>query len=91
MVQQRVQRRPVLVNQVVVDAESAFAQLLLNVQDDFKAVAVQPPDGGLKVESLILCHQLRTISAERLAKRAGVVPDGLLAEVGKRLALALGF
>ena len=55
------------------------------------AVAVQPPDGGLKVESLILCHQLRTISTERLAKRAGVLPGELFDEVKKRIALALGF
>ena len=32
-----------LVNQVVVDAERAFAQLLLHMQDDFKTVAMQPP------------------------------------------------
>lgn len=55
------------------------------------AVAVQAPDGGLKVESLILCHQLRTLSTERLAKRAGVLPDDLFDEVKKRIALALDF
>jgi mRNA interferase MazF len=55
------------------------------------AVAVQAPDGGLKVESLILCHQVRTLSTERLAKRAGVLPGELFAEVKNRLALVLGF
>ena len=54
------------------------------------AVAVPPPEGGLKVESLILCHQMRTLSVERLAKRAGVLPDELFVEVKKRIALVLG-
>ena len=53
-------------------------------------VAARPPEGGLKVESLMLCHQLRTISTDRLAKRAGVIPSALFEEVKKRLALALG-
>ncbi|RJO67713.1 MAG: type II toxin-antitoxin system PemK/MazF family toxin [Myxococcales bacterium] len=55
------------------------------------AVTARPPDGGLKVESLILAHQLRTLSTERLAKRAGVIPNAVFDEVKKRLALALGF
>jgi mRNA interferase MazF len=54
------------------------------------AVAVHPPDGGLKVASMILCHQLRTISTDRLALRTGVIPPDLFAEVKKRLALVLG-
>ena len=54
-------------------------------------VSVQKGDGGLKVESMILCHQLRTISTDRLAKRAGVFPNRLFDEVKNRLALVLGF
>jgi len=54
-------------------------------------VAAKSGAGGLKVDSLILCHQLRTISTDRLARRAGTLPDELLAEVKKRLALVLGF
>lgn len=55
------------------------------------AVAAQAGKGGLKVDSMILCHQLRTISTERLARRAGLLPDVLFTEVKKRLALVLGF
>jgi len=55
------------------------------------AVAVRPPDGGLKAESLILCHQLRTVSTERLAKRAGSIPGEIFDEVKNRLALVLGY
>ena len=54
-------------------------------------VAAKPGDGGLKVESMILSHQLRTISTDRLARRAGTLPDELFTEVKKRLALVLGF
>jgi mRNA-degrading endonuclease toxin of MazEF toxin-antitoxin module len=55
------------------------------------SVPVQKGDGGLKVESMILCHQLRTISTDRLAKYAGVLPNVLFEEVKSRLALVLGF
>ena len=54
-------------------------------------VPVQKGAGGLKVDSMILCHQLRTISTDRLAKRAGVLPAELFADVRNRLALVLGF
>ncbi len=54
-------------------------------------VSVRKGDGGLKVDSMILCHQLRTISTSRLAKRAGVLPGELFDEVKHRIALVLGF
>jgi len=54
-------------------------------------VAAKKGEGGLKVDSMILCHQLRTISTDRLARRAGVLPGELFSEVSNRLRLVQGF
>ncbi len=54
-------------------------------------IAAQRGDGGLKLDSMVLCHQLRTISTDRLILRAGTLPIALFTEVQKRLALVLGF
>ena len=53
-------------------------------------VAAKKGDGGLKVDSMILCHQLRTISTDRLARRAGILPVDLFREVKTRLLMVLG-
>lgn len=54
-------------------------------------VPVDPPEGGLKTPSIILCDQLRSISRDRLSKaRWGTVSDVTLAEVENALRLLLG-
>ena len=53
-------------------------------------VEVVPPEGGMKVTSAVLCHQLRTVSVERLDKRAGMVSAGTMREVMRRVILILG-
>jgi mRNA interferase MazF len=54
-------------------------------------VPVDPPEGGLKTPSILLCDQLRSISRDRLSKAAwGSVSDVTLAEVEKALRLLLG-
>src|SRR5262245_10015011 len=55
-------------------------------------IRVDPPEGGLKTPSVILCDQLRTISKDRLGKAPwGAVSDATLAEVEKALRVLLGF
>ena len=54
-------------------------------------VEVRPPEGGLKNRSMILCHQLRTISIDRLARRGGRVSDRTLKDVLAPVGLILGF
>jgi mRNA interferase MazF len=45
-------------------------------------VPVDPPEGGLKTPSVILCDQLRTISKDRLDKSPwGTVSSATLAQV----------
>ena len=53
-------------------------------------VEVNQPEGGLKVASVVLCHQLRTVSIERLDKMAGAVSPVTMREVMRRVAMVLG-
>jgi mRNA interferase MazF len=54
-------------------------------------IPVNPPEGGLKTPSVILCDQLRTISKDRLGKAPwGPVSAATLAEVEKALRVLLG-
>lgn len=53
-------------------------------------VEVIPPEGGVKVTSAVLCHQLRTVSFERMDKRAGTVSPVTMREVMRRVVLILG-
>lgn len=50
---------------------------------------IDPPEGGLAQSSFIICDQVRTVSAERLAKRLGNVGAQTLAEVERRLKFLL--
>ncbi len=54
-------------------------------------IRVDSPEGGLKVASVLLCDQLRTISKDRLGKAPwGSVSGVTLAEVEKALRILLG-
>jgi mRNA interferase MazF len=54
-------------------------------------IRVDPPEGGLKTPSVILCDQLRTVSRDRLGKAPwGTVSGATLGEVEKALRVLLG-
>ena len=54
-------------------------------------IRIDPPEGGLRTSSVILCDQLRTISKDRLGKdRWGTVTANTLAQVEKALQVLLG-
>ncbi len=44
-------------------------------------VQIDPPEGGLSVESFAVCEQVRSISKERLIKKTGSVSRQILQEV----------
>jgi len=52
------------------------------------AVPLPKGAGGLRAESVALCHQVTTLDRAKLTKRLGGLPDALLAEVGEGLKLA---
>jgi mRNA interferase MazF len=83
-------RRPVLVisddlfNQgpaelvVVVPLTSRLRDIALHVR-------VRPPEGGLQIESAVLCEAIRSVSRDRLLRRWGRVSVGTLQAVEMRL------
>lgn len=54
-------------------------------------VEINTAKTGLKQKSRILCHQLRTISLERLISRIGSIDMATMVEVRLRLGMILGF
>jgi mRNA interferase MazF len=96
---EQVGRRPVLV--VSDDAFNAGLAGLVMVAPLTSKIAksknipahirVDPPEGGLKTASVILCDQLRAVSKDRLGKAAwGTVSAGTLAAVETALRMLLG-
>jgi mRNA interferase MazF len=54
-------------------------------------IRIDPPEGGLKMTSVVLCDQLRAISKDRLSKAPwGTVSAATLAEVEKAVRVLLG-
>jgi mRNA interferase MazF len=54
------------------------------------AVFLQRGSGGLKSDSVALCHQVTTLDRSKLTRRLGALPDALLANVGEGLKIAQG-
>ena len=54
------------------------------------AVVLERGAGGLKVDSVALCHQVATLDRAKLTRRLGVLPDALMVEVGEGLKAAQG-
>ncbi len=52
--------------------------------------AIPSGDTGLPKPSMALCHQLRTISVDRLLTRSGTVSEPTLTEIQARVRLILG-
>jgi mRNA interferase MazF len=53
-------------------------------------VPVTPPEGGLKVPSVILCDAIRSIAKDRLLQRWGTVSSSTMTAVEDRLRILLG-
>ncbi|MBJ7898815.1 MAG: type II toxin-antitoxin system PemK/MazF family toxin [Cyanobacteria bacterium RI_101] len=53
-------------------------------------IKVEPPEGGVKMQSFIKCEDVRSISVERIEKRWGTVSSETLALVEDRLRILMG-
>ena len=53
-------------------------------------VAVQPPEGGLKVVSYIKCEDVRSVAKDRLSKRWGTITPQTMTKVEDRIRILLG-
>jgi mRNA interferase MazF len=53
-------------------------------------VSIAPPEGGLTLQSWVICEQPRTISKRRLTQRLGKVPQATMAAVSDVVRMLLG-
>jgi mRNA interferase MazF len=52
-------------------------------------IRIAPPEGGLRVESWVICEQVRTVSKRRLSSRLGAVLPSTLRSVSDVVRLLL--
>ena len=52
-------------------------------------VRIDPPEGGLREASFVLCEQVRTISTKRLISRFGALTPRSMAAIDERLRILL--
>jgi mRNA interferase MazF len=53
-------------------------------------LVIQPPQGGVRSESAILCDQVRSVSKQRLIERWGAIEASTLRQVDVRVRTVLG-
>lgn len=53
-------------------------------------IPIEPPEGGLSVQSFAKCEDVRSVAAERLTRCLGHVSPGTMALVEDRLRIILG-
>lgn len=53
-------------------------------------VAVQAPEGGLEIDSLVLLNQIRSVDKQRLVKRLGGLSPVTMRAVDRALRISLG-
>lgn len=88
-------RRPVLVvSEDPFNRSKAGLVIVLPVTSTLRPipfrVRLSPPEGGLKVESDVLCEAVRSISRDRLLTRLGSVQVESMVVVEDRLKILLG-
>lgn len=87
--------RPALVLSVDEMNDSAERSIVLpltkNTNPFPTKILVEPPEGGLRKRSCILCDQIRSVSHERFSAKTGTVSNDTLFEVERILKLVLGF
>jgi mRNA interferase MazF len=88
-------RRPALVVSInQLNHGPAQLVIILPITSKFRGipthVQIDPPDGGLKKQSFALCEAMRSVSADRFAKRLGSVSPAILRAAEDRLRILLG-
>lgn len=53
-------------------------------------VLVEPPEGGLKVESVVLLNQIRSLDKQRLIQRLGALRPETMEKVDQAIEISLG-
>ena len=88
--------RPALVLQNNVANEHSPITIVAAITSQFDdplyptEVLVQPPEGGLTVESVVMLNQLRSIDKQRLVKRLGKLTNETMTLVDQAIQVSLG-
>jgi mRNA interferase MazF len=53
-------------------------------------VLIEPPEGGLNANSVVLLNQIRSIDKQRLIKRLGTVTPQTIQQINQALQVSLG-
>ena len=87
--------RPAVIIQNDVDNRYSPVTVIAPITSKFDAtlypteVPVKPPEGGLRVESVVLLNQLRAVDKGRLGRRLGTLKPSTMALVNDGLAMVL--
>ena len=89
-------RRPCLViSDDIYNRGPAAKHIVLPITPRNKGIpyhlAIQPPEGGLRLPSHVMCDDVRSVSRERFGERLGVVSSQTLRLVKEHLEILLGF
>ena len=86
-------KRPALVIQNDIGNEKAPTIIVAAISGSVKIypmnVKLDPPEGGLKISSIVKTSQILTVSKERLEKRFGQISPGKMQEVNHAIKLSL--
>ena len=88
--------RPALIVQNDIDNRYSPVTIALPITSRFDStlypteVLVRPPDGGLRLESVVLANQIRCIDKARLIQRLGTLRPQTMAQVDRALQISLG-
>jgi mRNA interferase MazF len=52
-------------------------------------IRIAPPEGGLRIESWVICEQVRTLSKQRVSTRLGMVTSATMRNVSDVVRLLL--
>jgi mRNA interferase MazF len=91
---EQAERRPALIlSAVAFNASSADLVAVLPITSKPRKlpsrIRIAPPEGGLRVESWVICEQVRTVSKRRLSSRLGAVLPSTLRSVSDVVRLLL--
>ena len=88
--------RPALIIQNNIANESSPITIIAAITSKFDdrlyptEVLIEPPEGGLKTNSVILLNQVRSIDRQRLIRRIGAICSAKLSEVDRAIQISFG-
>jgi mRNA interferase MazF len=88
--------RPALIIQNNIANESSPITIIAAITSKFDdrlyptEVLIEPPEGGLKTNSVILLNQVRSIDRQRLIRRIGAIGSAKLSEVDRAIQISFG-